>query len=991
MSRRSVPAPGSQFFISYAREDKKFALGLRRALRARERLAFVDVRNIAALSDWEREISAAIDAADVFVFVISPDSVVSGACRAELTLAVTARKRLAPILLRPSEAVPSELRKPNWIFADRVRSLEALAERLIKAADVDPEWLRQHTWLLTRARAWRNGRAQDQLLSGDSLQDALRWLAQSGQRAERAIARLQAEYIEASRAAAATAAAEQRELFHKAVARQLAAQSYIARGSPEDGVEPAVLLAIESLRHWPTVEGDRAFRQALELCPRAPLVTVEHRGQGAQLIDGAKTLLLSRAGGLRAVALRDATELWNVRSGASDTSPSACAADSRLFRKLKNGQVELRDAGSGKLLERVRPVAAGDRHGDDVVPDDEGSAVLVTTPRGYQRSRVEVWRWKDGAQRASKPTFSIEPDAELHHAALRFGGEVLVTILTVPAQGVGMSTRVVVHNTQTGESASLWEVYGRCTGAVVSSDGQWLALLAHPMMSGAPTTVHVGRLARTLTGEDENTELRTLDHDTPVTSMQADGGERLICFTERGAFAHVWTPFTARLLGRYPCGGRALSARLCPDETTLAVVLESDGDTNRPHRAALLDRSGALRISVPLKDIPADYAVNEQGQLIVCGENRTQVWEADTGSYVKKVPADSYSTPSFSADSARFLVRAPGGGLAVGAVAEREQTIVESEQGIWQAAFVDGEPRRVVIVGNPSFGTEGTRGDSNIRLWDLKRTRVLRELARESLAAVALGPDGRRAALAVPSAGEMQVIEIASGRTLCRVAATDIEELLFDRAGDHVAGRDKAGRATLWRLADASVRATFDAPELQAIDVASGRALTGSAVLSIPGGKPVIEGLNRPSVDFARGRVAFVVDDNYVEVRPFAGRARGGARRLHHPYVFGANFSPDGVHLVTYGADNSARVWQLHGAVEIARFEHPDRVLGASFSPNGHLVATKCAPTRTSYEVTFWSFLPDDLVAEGRRRVTRPLTQPELDRFLPDRATRLPA
>src|SRR5262245_50672176 len=99
-----------QFFISYAREDKGFALKLRQALGARGRLAFVDLRNIAALADWKREISTAIDAADVFVFVISPAATVSEACAEELKMAVAARKRLAPILYRPTESVPSPLR-----------------------------------------------------------------------------------------------------------------------------------------------------------------------------------------------------------------------------------------------------------------------------------------------------------------------------------------------------------------------------------------------------------------------------------------------------------------------------------------------------------------------------------------------------------------------------------------------------------------------------------------------------------------------------------------------------------------------------------------------------------------------------------------------------------------------------------------------------------------------------------------------------------------
>ena len=78
----------AQFFISYARKDKAFAVKLRRSLAARGRLAWLDLKNIRALALWRKEIAAAIDAADVFVFILSPDAVASAACRKELRLAV---------------------------------------------------------------------------------------------------------------------------------------------------------------------------------------------------------------------------------------------------------------------------------------------------------------------------------------------------------------------------------------------------------------------------------------------------------------------------------------------------------------------------------------------------------------------------------------------------------------------------------------------------------------------------------------------------------------------------------------------------------------------------------------------------------------------------------------------------------------------------------------------------------------------------------------
>src|SRR5262249_19623686 len=125
-------------------------------LAARGRLAWLDLKNIGALAPWRKEIATAIDAADVFVFILSPDAVTSSACRSELRFAVEAKKRLAPLVWRDTDAktVPPALRVPNWLFIRKNEGIENLVERLIKAADSDPDWIRDHSRLLTRAREW---------------------------------------------------------------------------------------------------------------------------------------------------------------------------------------------------------------------------------------------------------------------------------------------------------------------------------------------------------------------------------------------------------------------------------------------------------------------------------------------------------------------------------------------------------------------------------------------------------------------------------------------------------------------------------------------------------------------------------------------------------------------------------------------------------------------------------------------------------------------
>ena len=73
--------PRSQeVFISYSRKDKDFARRLDQGLKSRRREAWVDWEDIRPTEEWMRSIYGAIECADTFVFVLTPDSVASVVC-----------------------------------------------------------------------------------------------------------------------------------------------------------------------------------------------------------------------------------------------------------------------------------------------------------------------------------------------------------------------------------------------------------------------------------------------------------------------------------------------------------------------------------------------------------------------------------------------------------------------------------------------------------------------------------------------------------------------------------------------------------------------------------------------------------------------------------------------------------------------------------------------------------------------------------------------
>jgi tetratricopeptide (TPR) repeat protein len=195
----------ADIFISYSRKDKDFVRRLDEALKSRGREAWVDWEDIRPTEEWMHAIYAAIEGADTFVFVLTPDSVASVVCGREIAHAAEHNKRMVPIVARDMspETVPEALAKLNWIFFRETDDFEKAIDILIGALDTDLDWVHAHTRLLTRAIEWEsNGKNTSLVLRGDDLRSAERWLAEAGAEKGRQPTALQTEYIIASRKAA---------------------------------------------------------------------------------------------------------------------------------------------------------------------------------------------------------------------------------------------------------------------------------------------------------------------------------------------------------------------------------------------------------------------------------------------------------------------------------------------------------------------------------------------------------------------------------------------------------------------------------------------------------------------------------------------------------------------------------------------------------------------------------------------------------------------
>lgn len=165
-----------QLFISYSRKDTDFTRRFSERLEGKGLEAWVDWQDIPPSVDWMLEIQNGIEAADIFLFLVSPDSVASPVCAVEVDHAVKNGKRIIPIIVREINATlaPATITHLNWIFFSRPQDdFERGLEQVWTAIQTDYDWVQAHRRLQVKALEWDRGQHEESLLlRGKDLQDA---------------------------------------------------------------------------------------------------------------------------------------------------------------------------------------------------------------------------------------------------------------------------------------------------------------------------------------------------------------------------------------------------------------------------------------------------------------------------------------------------------------------------------------------------------------------------------------------------------------------------------------------------------------------------------------------------------------------------------------------------------------------------------------------------------------------------------------------------
>src|SRR6516165_10548620 len=215
-------------FVSYSRDDRRFAGQLVAALNACGFECFIDREGISGGEKWKQRIGNLISEADTVVFMLSPASARSEICAWEVEEAARLGKRILPVNCRPLEGAspPPRLRDLNYVFLyedPKVKDSGFGTGLKTLVASLNTE-LREHTRYLQRATEWDSGgRPANRLLSGDDIAEAKDWAARRPKSAPEPTS-LHLDFIRASEEEAEARSSAQRKQLEAMAAAQAECQ-----------------------------------------------------------------------------------------------------------------------------------------------------------------------------------------------------------------------------------------------------------------------------------------------------------------------------------------------------------------------------------------------------------------------------------------------------------------------------------------------------------------------------------------------------------------------------------------------------------------------------------------------------------------------------------------------------------------------------------------------------------------------------------------------
>lgn len=933
----------SDVFISYSRRDKEFALRLFEALKGRDKEVWADFEDIPVTADWWKEIQAGIDAADTFIFIISPDSVRSDICRQEIDHARDVNKRFIPLLYRdvtePEDQalMHSAISSHNWLFCRETDDFDAVFATLVQTLETDLDYNRAHTRLLVRAKEWdEQARRGSYLLRGDDLQEAESWLARSADKSPHPTT-LQNEYINASRRAETARTRTMMgsisvALVITAVLLVFAVFLWQDAQTARDAAEAARVQA-EAARAEAEDARQTAEQRAIEAQALALAAT-----SGQALINNDPDLALSLA--LEAVEKdADQPQVRQALANASYTPGTRVLIDSyeevvnRLAyspdgRYLLTGSIFAGDVclwevptSSAAPEAPLHCIGGGQRHAHSgdimaVMFHPQGGQAATAAMNGA----IHIWDMDPDSQQFGERLYSFIYGRPIHATIYNAAGDEIIFGTDDGQIGIWQPQADTVRYLDKVHQAAVTALALSPDQTILFSGDRAGSMQLWDLESGSRTT-----LGRT--------------HPTGVMSLAFNADGTLALSSGRDQLAHLWRVENGERLATYgghgdpittvmfgPDGNTVITAswdnslRLW-DLSTENVLRYFYGHTGGVNQLAISPAGDVIvtgsfdktirfwnlhsyLVEMRLggnRRIVRDLAYSPDGSYIVTAHSNSDVlvWDTTSGELRQTLPPHP-SNPTAVAISHDSALAASASTANVLIVAD-----VESGEQLWRLDL----PERVAEV---AFTRDNSMlvGSQTHRIvwWDALSGELLRELPYEAtVLTFALSPDEQTLLLGLQGRGRehLHLVDAATGELIRPlVGHTDgVLTIAYSPDGTQAVTGSYDNTARLWDLATGEELHTFIGH--------SDRVL--SAVFS-PDGARVLTGSNDRSIRLWDAVEGFEIA-RYVE---------------HADQVAAVAFSPDGTELVSGSRDTTIVFWRLpHSIPEMVEWAHLNRYVKA--------------------------------------------------------------
>jgi WD40 repeat protein len=912
-------------FISYSRKDKEFVTTLYAAFERSKKNIWVDWNDIPLTSDWWLEIEKGIEAADTFLFVISPDSVASNVCAREIHHAVKNNKRLFPIVRRDvtqfeeGNVAHATLQRHNWLLFREEDAFNDAFERLTKAISQDLDYIRKHKQLLVKAIEWNESlRTDSLLLREDALYDAEIWLLESKTK-EPKPTELQEEFIIRSRHI------EEEENREKIVFLENA-------------------LAMGNMR---AKIGSAVFVVTILLAVGAWIWTYKS-------LNGA-----SIASNVRLNAL-DAKTDFNNRGTKLDALLKAVKAGQELKKLLDRSDREIEDTKAiltSNLSQFVYGVNEKNRfvHSSNVTSvafSPDGKTIVSGTKEGI----LKLWNL------AGKEIKSFNHSAK-------------VTSVTFIPDGT------TVASGGEDNTVKLWHLNGKELLQTCKGHTDYVTSLA---VSPDGKTIASGSRDKTVRlwswdGKECRQKMKILAHDNGVTSIAFSPNGKIIASGSSDNNVKLWRSEDGKIQITFKETGKTTSH----DSSVKSIAFSPDGRTiassSRDKSIKLWSINGKLigfRSPIYRLNIANSLAFSRKGNYLFAGtDDRSIVLfnidRNDSINFLKyKTVFKGHDSPIssvvFSFDNKTIATASLDNTVRLWSFAPEPRKILKSHNsyvssvafssdgkyiatGSWDNTVKlwnkDGQHLKTfkehtynvmsVAFSPDSKSIASASQDFTVKLWNLEEVQA-KTLSRDGSAfpAVAFSPDGKT----IATGGWDNTVKLRGldGKMIQKTFLGNdllyINSLAFSSDGKTIASASQDRTIRLWSL---------DGSEPKKL---TGDGTSINSVAFSPDGKYVAAGTD--------GGVVKLWNIHGAELNTFNG---------HSSIVSSVAFSHDSRTIASGSFDNTVKLWNLEGK-ELQTFKgHTSQVYSVAFSPDGKTLASGSA----DQTVILWNLDFDDLMAKG--------------------------